>query len=118
MRLSSHITAGIHRNLNRSDAGFVASYCHHLVSQGVQAIEALSCIREIVTLDKDMLFLQPAQGIPDCPRRERSLANEVLLRELAAILQNFVHKLCRWGQVPDLSWSIISVGGYNKNDPS
>ena len=71
-----------------------------------------------MTLDEKMFLPEPVKGIAHGPGGQGSLPDEILLRQLAALFQDFVHELCRWGQVPDLSDGVIPAGVYNKNDPS
>ena len=71
-----------------------------------------------MTLDQELLVLEPVNRVPNGSRRQGGLADEILLRELTARFQHFVHELCRWGQVPDIAFVFRYVGVYNKNDPS
>ena len=71
-----------------------------------------------MALDKELFFLEPVQCVPDGPGWQGGLADEILLRQLAAVFKHFIHELCRWRQVPDLSDVAILAGVYNKNDPS
>jgi hypothetical protein len=96
----------------------IASYCNHFLKGRVQAIQALAGIREIMTFDKELFILEPVQCVPHGPGWQRGLADEILLRQLAAIFEYFVHELCRGGQVPDSSDVVMFNGVYNKNDPS
>jgi hypothetical protein len=100
------------------EAWTIASYSNHLPPGQVQAIQALAGIGKIMTLDKELFFLQPVQCIPHGPGGQGGFADEILLRQLAAVFKHFVHELCRWGQVPDSADIAILVCSYNKNDPS
>jgi hypothetical protein len=95
-----------------------ASYSNYLPLWQVQAVEALAGVNEIMTLDEEIFFLEPVQCIPHGPGWQGGLADEILLRQKAAVFQHFVYELCRGGQVPDSSDVIIHVCVYNKNDPS
>jgi len=55
--------------------------CHHLQGFRIQSIEALARILEIEALLKDMLLLQPAQGISHGSRRKIGFGNYIFLRE-------------------------------------
>ncbi len=101
-----------------SGACRAASYGHHLPGWQVQAVQALAGVGEIIALDQDLFCLQPVQGVAHGPGRQGGLADEVLLRQLAAMFEHFVHELCRWRQVPDLPSVAILAGVYDKNDPS
>ena len=98
--------------------GGTASYGNHLLRWLVQAVQALPGVNEIVALDKKFFFPEPVQCVPHGPGRQGGLADEILLRQLAAVFKHFVHELCRWRQVPDPLDVIILVCSYNKNDPS
>ena len=101
------------------DARKAASYSNNLFDRGVQSVQGLPCVNEIMALDKEFFVLQPVYRVPDGSRRKQGLTDEILLRELPSCFQYFVHELCRWGQVPDLSSCVFRyVGVYNKNDPS
>jgi len=71
-----------------------------------------------MTLDEEIFFPEPVQRIAHRPGWQGGLADEILLRQLAALFKHFVHELCRWRQVPDFSDGAIFIGVYNKNDPS
>ena len=101
-----------------SDACGAASYSNHLPLWLVQAVETLAGVNEIMTLDEDLFFLEPVQCVPHGPGRQGGLADEILLCQLAAVFKHFVHELCRWRQVPDVSGVVILVCVYDKNDPS
>ena len=98
--------------------GGIASHRNQLLRWLDKAIEALTGINEIMTLDEELFILEPVQCVPHGPGGQGGLADEILLCQLAARLKHFVHELCRRGQVPDVSVWIIAVCGYNKNDPS
>ena len=95
-----------------------ASYRNHLLAGLVQAVEALACVNKIMTLDEELLILEPVQCVPHCPGWQGGLADEILLCQLAAVFKHFIHQLCRWRQVPDSPDVVIFMGVYNKNDPS
>ena len=71
-----------------------------------------------MTLNEEFFVLEPVQCVSHSPGWQGGLADEILLRQLAAMFKHFVHELCRWRQVPDLSDIAILVCIYNKNDPS
>jgi len=100
------------------DSCEAASYSNHLPLWRIQAVEALPGVDEIKTLDKEFFFLEPVQCVPHGPWGQGGLADEFLLRQLAAVFKHFVHELSRWRQVPDSSGVVIPVCVYNKNDPS
>ena len=95
-----------------------ASYSNHLLAGLVQAIEALACVNKIMTLDEELFVLEPVQCVPPRPGGKGGLADEILLCQRITVFEHFVHELCRWRQVPDLSDIDILVCIYNKNDPS
>ena len=95
-----------------------ASYSNHLPARLVQAVEALACVNKIMTLDEELFFLEPVQCVPHRPGGKGGLADEIFLCQLFPVFEHFVHELCRWRQVPDLSDNAILVCIYNKNDPS
>ena len=68
--------------------------------------------------DQELLILEPVDRIPDGSCRQGGLTDEILLGQLAAMFEHFIHELCRRRQVPDSSGCIILFGVYNKNDPS
>ena len=71
-----------------------------------------------MALDEELFFLEPVQRVPHGPGWQGGLAYEILLCQLAAVFEHFVHELCRWRQVPDASRFVIPVCGYDKDDPS
>ena len=95
-----------------------ASYSNDLLAGLVQAIKALACVNKIMTLDEKLFLFEPVQCVPHRPGWQGSLADEILLCQLITVFEHFVHELCRWRQVPDLSDIAILVWIYNKNDPS
>jgi hypothetical protein len=95
-----------------------ASYSNHLLAGLVQAIEALACVNKIMTLNEELFFPEPVECVPHRPGGKGGLADEIFLCELITVFEHFVHELCRWWQVPDLSDIAILVCIYNKNDPS
>ena len=98
-----------------------ASYSDHLfLWLRVQAVQALPGIDEIIMFDQELFILEPVQCISDSTGRQGGLTDEILLRQLTARFQHFIHELCRWRQVPDpCERSFIrAYVVFDKNDAS
>ena len=85
----------------------------------IKAVQALPCVGKVILLEKELLRFEPANCVPDCPGWQCSFTDEILLGQLSAGLQYFIHKFCRRGQLPESGKRIvIQFCVCDKDDPS